>query len=250
MANFAQSVVEAAPAGRLALVELARDGARHEWSFGQVARAARTLAARLHEQGVRRGDTVLTLVGNRPDWVVAMVACFRQGHVVLPCNEQLRAGDLRLRLAACPPALVVCDERNDAVLAQAGWDGPTIIGPGVGGSTELEPPPAADLAAQDPCLITFTSGTAGEPKPSSTASASSPARRCRPSTGSRRDPATSSGARPPAAGASRRATPSSHPGSGARRRCCTTRASTRTSAWRCSHESASACCAWRRRSTA
>ena len=164
MANFAQSVVEAAPAGRLALVELARDGARHEWSFGQVARAARTLAARLHEQGVRRGDTVLTLVGNRPDWVVAMVACFRQGHVVLPCNEQLRAGDLRLRLAACPPALVVCDERNDAVLAQAGWDGPTIIGPGVGGSTELEPPPAADLAAQDPCLITFTSGTAGEPK--------------------------------------------------------------------------------------
>ncbi len=163
MANFAQSVVEAAPAGRLALVELTRDGARHEWSFGQVARAARTLAAQLHEQGVRRGDTVLTLVGNRPDWVVAMVACFRQGHVVLPCNEQLRAGDLRLRLAACPPALVVCDERNAAVLAEAGWDGPTIVVPGVA-STELEPPPAADLAAQDPCLITFTSGTAGEPK--------------------------------------------------------------------------------------
>ena len=69
---------------------------------------------------------VLTLVGNAPDWVVAMVACFRQGYVVLPCNEQLRAKDLRLRLAVCPPALVVCHERNAAVLADAGWDGETI----------------------------------------------------------------------------------------------------------------------------
>jgi len=48
--------------------------------------------------GVRRGDTVLTLIGNRPEWVITMVACFRQGFVALPCTEQLRAGDLRLRL--------------------------------------------------------------------------------------------------------------------------------------------------------
>ena len=86
MANFASSVVEAAPPGRLALVELGRGGERREWSFGDVARAARTLAAHLHGLGARRGDTVLTLVGNRPDWVVAMVACFRQGYVVLPVS--------------------------------------------------------------------------------------------------------------------------------------------------------------------
>jgi acyl-coenzyme A synthetase/AMP-(fatty) acid ligase len=162
MRNFAVNVVEAAPPELRALVELARDGTRREWTFGEVARAARTLAAHLHEGGARRGDIVLTLVGNRPDWVVAMVACFRQGHVVLPCNEQLRAGDLRLRLAACPPALVVCDERNGTVLADAGWEGPTIVVPGE--LAELQPPPAADLAPEDPCLITFTSGTAGEPK--------------------------------------------------------------------------------------
>ena len=162
MRNFASEIVEAAPPARLALVELARDGARREQSFGEVAAAARTLAAHLHERGVRRGDTVLTLIGNTPDWVVAMVACFRQGYVALPCNEQLRAKDLRLRLAACPPALVVCHERNAGVLAAAGWSGPTVIVPG-----ELpvrEPPGPADLSPLDPCLVTFTSGTAGEPK--------------------------------------------------------------------------------------
>jgi acyl-coenzyme A synthetase/AMP-(fatty) acid ligase len=164
MANFAVDVVESAPPERLALVELARGGARREWSFGAVARAARTLAAHMHELCVRRGDTVLTLLGNQPEWVAAMVACFRQGYVVLPCNEQLRAKDLRLRLEVCPPALVVCEDRNAEVLAASGWGGPTIHMPGLRTWPAMQPPPPARLSPLDPCLVTFTSGTAGDPK--------------------------------------------------------------------------------------
>src|SRR3954452_7414374 len=123
--NFARDVVEAADPGRLALVELARDGGRREWSFGEVAQAARRLAAHLDGLGVRRGDVVLTLVGNRPEWVVAMVACFSQGFVVLPCTEQLRAKDLALRLAVTDPRAVVADPRNHDVLGDGGWAGPT-----------------------------------------------------------------------------------------------------------------------------
>jgi acyl-coenzyme A synthetase/AMP-(fatty) acid ligase len=164
MRNFAVDVVERAPAQRLAIVELARDGARREWTFGAVAQAARTMVAALDGHGVRRGDTVLTLVGNQPDWVATMVACFRQGYVVLPCNEQLRAKDLRLRLDTCPPAAVVCDGRNAAVLREAGWSGPTLLVPGVAQWPAAPAPPPAELGPLDPCLITFTSGTAGEPK--------------------------------------------------------------------------------------
>ncbi len=45
----------------------------------------------------------MTLIGNRPEWVFTMCACFRIGAVVLPCTEQLRAKDLRLRLAVARP---------------------------------------------------------------------------------------------------------------------------------------------------
>jgi acetyl-CoA synthetase len=162
--NFARDVVEAADPQRLALVERPRGGGRREWSFGDVARAARTLAACFHERGVARGDVVMTLVGNLPDWVAAMVACFRQGYVVLPCTEQLRPRDLRMRLDVAAPALVVADGRNRHVLAESGWGGPTIWVPGVGDWPERRPPPPAELDPDDPCLITFTSGTAGEPK--------------------------------------------------------------------------------------
>src|SRR5918999_3305708 len=161
--NFARDVVEAAPARNRALVEIRSDGSRREWTFGEVAAASDAVAAWLYAQGLGRGDVVMTLVGNRPEWVVAMVACFRLGVVVLPCTEQLRPGDVQLRLQATSPRLVVCDERNAPVLEAAGWDGPTLWAPG-GDLGDARVPPAEDLHANDPCLITFTSGTAGEPK--------------------------------------------------------------------------------------
>jgi acyl-coenzyme A synthetase/AMP-(fatty) acid ligase len=161
--NFARDVVEAAPPGQRALVCIARTGDRRVWSMGEVARFAATVAAHLDELGVRRGDVVLTLLGNQPEWVLTMVACFRQGYVVLPCTEQLRAKDLRQRLEVAEPRIVVADERNAGVLRAAGWDGPTILGPW-GDWPARDAPPPAELAPEDPCLITFTSGTAGEPK--------------------------------------------------------------------------------------
>jgi acetyl-CoA synthetase len=162
--NFARDVVEAEDPRRPALVELARDGARREWPFGLVAEQATRLAAVLAGHGAQRGDVVLTLVGNRPEWVLAMVACFRQGFVVLPCTEQLRPKDLRLRLETTDPRVVVCDERNADALAAAGWDRPTVPVP-FGELPDVPAPPPAELGEEDPCLITFTSGTAGEPKP-------------------------------------------------------------------------------------
>ncbi|HEU4979524.1 MAG TPA: AMP-binding protein [Solirubrobacteraceae bacterium] len=161
--NFARDIVAARPPAERALVELDAGGGRREWSFGEVLAATERQAARLHSLGARRGDMVLTLVGNRPEWVVTMLACFRQGHVVLACSEQLRPKDLRLRLEVAQPRVVVCAERNRATLAEAGWSGPTIAVP-FEDEPAAPPPPPAELEPGDPCLVTFTSGTSGEPK--------------------------------------------------------------------------------------
>jgi acyl-coenzyme A synthetase/AMP-(fatty) acid ligase len=106
---------------------------------------------------------VLTLIGNRPEWVFAMIACFRIGAVVLPCNEQLRAHDLQHRLRAATPKLILADERNASELESAKPACPVLTIPDdrIYADTEA---PAADLDPTDPCLITFTSGTTGEPK--------------------------------------------------------------------------------------
>jgi acyl-coenzyme A synthetase/AMP-(fatty) acid ligase len=162
--SFLDVAVDRVPADRLALVELARDGTRREWRFGALAEASRRASGTLRARGVQRGDVVMTLVGNRPEWVIAMLACFRLGAVVLPCTEQLRPKDLRLRLAATAPALIVCDERNADTLAAAGRTDGVLLVPGPE-LTAGEPVPGEPLDDEAPCLITFTSGTSGEPRP-------------------------------------------------------------------------------------
>jgi acyl-coenzyme A synthetase/AMP-(fatty) acid ligase len=165
--NFTREIVDDKPADALALLELARDGERREWSFGQVAERSARLAGALAQRGVRRGDVVMTLIGNRPEWVLGMLACFRIGAVVLPCTEQLRAKDLRLRIAVAEPSLILADERNRAELeaAVAGAASPPDLAYVPDESLFAGAPAAAvELDPSDPCLITFTSGTAGEPK--------------------------------------------------------------------------------------
>src|SRR5262249_9579859 len=158
---FAVEVVDAAPADRLALVELARDGSRHEWSFGLLAERSARLAGTLAAHGIGRGDVVMTVIGNRPEWVLSMLACFRLGAVVLRCTERLRAKDLTRRIEHARPSLVLADERDLGELDGAGV--PVLAVPDEA-LYAAEPAPAVDLDESEPCLITFTSGTAGEPK--------------------------------------------------------------------------------------
>jgi acyl-coenzyme A synthetase/AMP-(fatty) acid ligase len=161
--NFARDVVDAAPREARALVELARDGSRREWTAGAVADGSARFAGALAARGIGRGDVVLTLIGNRSEWVLALVACFRIGAVALPCTEQLRPKDLRLRLAAARPSLILADERNRATIEAARPDCDVVLLPDPA-LLAHDPVPPVELAPADPCLITFTSGTAGEPK--------------------------------------------------------------------------------------
>ncbi|HEU0023050.1 MAG TPA: AMP-binding protein [Thermoleophilaceae bacterium] len=162
--NFARDLVDAADPGRPALVALTRDGDRREIGFGEVADRSARLAGALAACGVRRGDAVMTMVGNRPEWVYTMVALWRLGAVAQPCTEQLRPADLRTRMEAVDARAVVTDERDAATVSETGFDGPLLTVPDER-LFEADPAPAVELAADDPALVVFTSGTAGEPKP-------------------------------------------------------------------------------------
>jgi acyl-coenzyme A synthetase/AMP-(fatty) acid ligase len=69
--NFARDIVDAADPSARALVALGRGGDRRTWSFGEVSDGAARLAGTLRARGVRRGDVVATLIGNRPEWVLS-----------------------------------------------------------------------------------------------------------------------------------------------------------------------------------
>ena len=162
--SFVRDVVEAAEPSRLALVSISAEGERREFTFGEVSERSARMAGALAGVGVGRGDVVMTVVGNRPEWVDAMVGAWRLGAVALPCTEQLRPADLRARMELVEPAAVVAGERNVEPIRATGYDGPLLCVPDAAVEA-AEPLPAVEVADTEPALVVFTSGTAGTPKP-------------------------------------------------------------------------------------
>ncbi len=162
--NFARDVVARRSRDELAVVTLASDGSRAEWTFGAVLDAAAGLAAAFLDHGVQRGSVVLTLVGNRIEYVLAVIAGLHIGAPILPCSEQLRPKDLELRLRRARPSLVLCDVRNRPALDAAAPAGPVLTVPDAALLATSAPPPFAELGELDPAFVLFTSGTSGEPK--------------------------------------------------------------------------------------
>ncbi|MGH8860858.1 MAG: acyl-CoA synthetase [Jatrophihabitantaceae bacterium] len=161
MGNYVRDVLAGHPRDERALITLGADGARAYWSFGELLGASGRFAGHLAGLGVRRGSVVLTLLGNRIEYPLTMLACLHLGAAMLPCSEQLRAKDVALRLGRARPDVVVCDERNRAVLAAAAPPCPVLTVPG---RYDGDTPDYAELDDTDPAFVLFTSGTSGAPK--------------------------------------------------------------------------------------
>jgi acyl-coenzyme A synthetase/AMP-(fatty) acid ligase len=108
----------------------------------------------------------MTLVGNRIEWVLTLLACWRMGAVALPCNTMLRRQDLALRVATANPGLCVGEEGLLAELPAgvATMDMAEVAAVLDEDRPQETPAPIEAMDPEDPALIVFTSGTTGEPR--------------------------------------------------------------------------------------
>jgi acyl-coenzyme A synthetase/AMP-(fatty) acid ligase len=164
--NLIEDLMERSPASRLGIVAVDAEANRRDWYFGELIACSAGLSGAFAARGVKRGDVVMTLVGNRIEWVLTLLACWRMGAVALPCNTMLRRHDLDHRVAAANPKLCVGEE---ALLAELPDGVPTMTMAQI--ATVLDedlpqetPASIAAMGPEDPALIVFTSGTTGEPR--------------------------------------------------------------------------------------
>ncbi|HYM67544.1 MAG TPA: AMP-binding protein, partial [Patescibacteria group bacterium] len=163
--NFVE-LMERFPASRLGIVAIDAEGSRRDWHFGELIARSAGLSGAFAARGVGRGDVVMTLVGNRIEWALSLLACWRMGAVALPCSTQLRRHDLELRVAAAAPKLCVGEERLLAELP-GGVPAMTMAEVAVVLDEDRDqeaPASVEEMAPKDPALIVFTSGTTGEPR--------------------------------------------------------------------------------------
>lgn len=172
--NFAADVVDAwAERDLTALIWSDADGHELRLSYADVARRSARIGNLLRSLGVEQGDRVLVMLPRVPEWQLVMVACTRIGAVPVPCITMLTPRDIAYRIDNAEPAAVVTTAAEAPKFAGVGHDALVriVVGAPVSGWVPLaaaaeqsERCAPAHVAADDPAILFYTSGSSGNPK--------------------------------------------------------------------------------------
>jgi acetyl-CoA synthetase len=162
-----------------AAVFLGEDGARRERTWGELSRETTQLAEALVELGVEPGDRVAIYMPMCPEVAVASHACAHIGAIQVPVFSGFAAPAVRQRLEASEAKVVICADwslrRGKRVEMRAildevldgqpvvAWERERLAWPEV---VTRQPGTLAALEvdSEHPYLLTYTSGTTGQPK--------------------------------------------------------------------------------------
>jgi len=148
-------------------------------TYQELGRKSETVARHLLGFGCKAGDFITIFSPNSIEWVIATIAAWRTGAVVVAINPLLTVGELKTQLAICNPRFLytISDLAKVAVEATAPMHCQVIVKGGfehciaVESLFELtdrlpELPTFEQLKVKpnDPAMILFSSGTTGPQK--------------------------------------------------------------------------------------
>jgi len=84
-------------------------------SYAQVDARSSSLAAAMAELGLGEGDRIAIILPNRPEWIVALLACARLGAVVVPVNPRLNYHELKYQLRHAEASAAFTAEQYDGI---------------------------------------------------------------------------------------------------------------------------------------
>jgi acyl-coenzyme A synthetase/AMP-(fatty) acid ligase len=177
--NFARDVIDrwAEDSNKVALRWVDDEGTDTCLTFADISERSRKVCNMLSAAGVKRGDTVIIVLGRQSAWWEVLTACIRMGVVASPGTTQLSSRDMAYRInAAGATAIVtdiVCAEKVDAVIDECPTLRTRILVDGarnewldynqalLSASTTFE---TRNTQSDEDALCYFTSGTTGYPK--------------------------------------------------------------------------------------
>jgi fatty-acyl-CoA synthase len=84
-------------------------------SYAQVDARVSSLAAALAELGLGNGDRTAIILPNRPEWIVALLACAKLGATVVPVNPRLNYHELKYQLRHAEVSAAFTAEQYDGI---------------------------------------------------------------------------------------------------------------------------------------
>ncbi|HEU4566751.1 MAG TPA: AMP-binding protein [Marmoricola sp.] len=156
-----------------ALVIVEEDGSRSSWTFDEMVRRSDQVANLLAREGVRRGDSVIVMLGNQVELWDSMLAVMKLGAVIMPTTTAVGPKELIDRIERGAARAVVCNAADTPKFDEVPGDYTRfVVGDAPQGwhplrsAYDLEPvkPEHPGNASTDRLLLYFTSGTTSRPK--------------------------------------------------------------------------------------
>ena len=144
-----------------------------EWSYADLlARSNQVAHALVHEMGLLPGNRVLLRGPNNPWLVASWFGVIKAGGVAVTTMPLLRSSELETMVDIAAVTMAICDHRFIKDLDAAATDGFQIFTYGGDDPDDLTKVAATKepkfknvaTAAEDVCMLAFTSGTTGKPK--------------------------------------------------------------------------------------
>ena len=158
---------------QLALWVIDDDGTETQLTYAQLSARSHQVAAWLRTQGVRRGDRLLLMLGNRVELWETILAAMKLGVVIIPTATMMGRDDLADRIDRGHVRHVVVGSADTAKFEDVpkGWT-PIAVGEPVPGWLRYDDAheslgtfnPDESTDASEPLLLYFTSGTTAKPK--------------------------------------------------------------------------------------
>ena len=142
--------------------------------YDELVKQSSQLATGLARRGVKAGDRVAMLLGNRNEFVVTLFALAHLGAIAVPISIREQAPGLAYMLSHCAAVMVV-HEADLSPLLPSTVDAPALqhrVAMAACEGSELFAslledgvvPPIHEVAEEDTAVILYTSGTTGRPK--------------------------------------------------------------------------------------
>ena len=136
-------------------------------SFGELTEASNRLANALVAKGVAAGDRVALILSQRPETVIAHVAIYKLGAIVVPLSAAFGSDALGVRLRGSEPRAIIAERASLERATELGFDGILIdVDHDLDAMLAAASPDftAAATTPDTPALLVYTSGTTGSPK--------------------------------------------------------------------------------------
>lgn len=148
----------------LVAFQMRQDNGYKKFTYRQVSEQVKKLQGALEQSGITKGDRIILLSENRPEWAISFLAITSMGAVVVPLDAMLQKEELAPLIVDSGAKAAIISQKFSEYIQGTAVEGKAVVMEEFDKLPYPEPHTPHQVGLDDMASIVYTSGTTGIPK--------------------------------------------------------------------------------------